>query len=108
MVVDKATKLRRKEVDSNILNKPGARTVKQILTNGFAALLSTVLYVSTENKAFIIVYAVGVGATLADFLEVETRPTDETKRMLQSKKRFCSSELPIVWIYMDGRRSFFQ
>lgn len=66
MIADKAFSRQRTAINNGIQSKPGARSAKQILANGFVALLSTALYAVTENRAFLVVFAIGVGATLAD------------------------------------------
>ena len=66
MLIDKATRKIRDPVNNNILDKSGARSAKQILANGTIALISTVLFVITENRVFLILFAVGVGETFAD------------------------------------------
>ena len=66
MIIDKVTSMKRKQINSDVISRSGARSVKQILANGFAPLLSTVFFVYSGNRAFLIVFAVGVGTTLAD------------------------------------------
>ena len=66
MVVDKLTRKKRKAIDSNILQKTGTRTGIQVFANGFSALLSVVLYITTKESMFLIVYAVGIGVTFTD------------------------------------------
>lgn len=66
MVIEKATREKRKAITVSILQKTGKRTGIQVFANGFAALLSIVLYIATEERMFIIVYAVGIGETFTD------------------------------------------
>ena len=66
MLVDKIASKHRDTINCNIISKSGARSAKQILVNGFAALLATALFVTMEYKVFLIVFAVGVGETFAD------------------------------------------
>ena len=66
MVSDNVTAKRRKPIADSVLDKSGARTAVQIFANGFAPLLSTVIFVTTENRVFLIIFAVGVGVTFAD------------------------------------------
>ena len=56
MIVDKAT------------NKQKGRSAKQIVSNGTPALLSVILFILTDERIFIIVYAVGIGEVFADSL----------------------------------------
>ena len=66
MVIDKLTRVKRAAIIGNIHKKSGKRTGVQVFANGFAAILSVVLYLTTKEKMFLIVYAVGVGETFAD------------------------------------------
>ena len=66
MVVDKVTRKKRKVINSNILEKSGPRTVRQVLSNGFCALLSVILFILTENNLFMITYLISIGQTIAD------------------------------------------
>lgn len=66
MVVDKLTREKRKAIESGILQKTGTRTGVQVFANGFAAIVSVVLYLATKESMFLLVYAVGIGVTFAD------------------------------------------
>ena len=66
MIIDKATSRKRKPISSEVIHSSGARSAKQILANGFAPLLATFFFAYSGNRAFLIVFAVGVGTTLAD------------------------------------------
>ena len=66
MLIDKTTRKIRYPINNGILDNAGARSAKQILANGAIALLATVLFVITENREFLILFAVGVGETFVD------------------------------------------
>jgi uncharacterized protein (TIGR00297 family) len=66
MIIDKATLMKRNLINYYVVGKSGARSAKQILANGLIPLLATALYFYFEDRVYLIVFAIGVGATLAD------------------------------------------
>ena len=66
MAIDKATRKARKSIRDNVNQNADARTAMQLMANGLCAAISATLFMSTENRAFLVVYAVGVGETFVD------------------------------------------
>ena len=66
IIIDQLTKKRRQQIDNNVNNKVGPRTIVQVLANGLVAILMAALYIMTGSRLFMIAYAVGIGSSFVD------------------------------------------